>query len=167
MEKHHWKQLTNPDYIGAYALEPGKDIIGTIKYVKNEMVVGSDGKKEECIVAHFIEDFKPMILNVTNCKMIQKIYGTPYIEEWAGCKIQIYSEKVKAFGDVVEALRIRPNAPKTETVSLVCKDCGGTIEGYENFTAEQISRGAMKKYKRELCTKCMEKIKAEKTVEVE
>ena len=104
----HWKKLTNPDYIGAYAIEDGKDLVLTIAYVRQESVIGSDGKKEECIVCHFSEkDAKPMILNVTNCKTISKLYGTPLIEQWAGKKVQIGIEKVKAFGDIVEALRIR------------------------------------------------------------
>lgn len=84
----HWKKLTNPDYIGAYAIEDGKDLVLTIAYVRQESVIGSDGKKEECIVCHFSEkDAKPMILNVTNCKTISKLYGTPLIEQWAGKKV--------------------------------------------------------------------------------
>ena len=30
MAKTHWKRLTNPDYLGAYALEDGKDMIGGV-----------------------------------------------------------------------------------------------------------------------------------------
>jgi hypothetical protein len=108
----HWKKLTNPDYIGAYALEPGQELILTIKSVGREMVMGADGKKEECIVAHFTEDVKPMILNATNAKMITQIYKTPYIEEWAGKKIQVYAADVRAFGQDLQALRIRPIVPK-------------------------------------------------------
>ena len=26
--KTHWKKLNNPDFLGAYALEPGEDLIG-------------------------------------------------------------------------------------------------------------------------------------------
>lgn len=108
----HWKRLHNPDYLGAYSLDPGKDMILTIDYVRNEMVTGSDGKKEECTVAHFSEKQKPMILNVTNMKAIASAHGTPYIEEWRGKKIQIFATMIKAFGEEVEALRIRPKAPQ-------------------------------------------------------
>lgn len=106
--KTHWKKLTNPDYLGAYSLDEGKDLILTIKEVRREMVTGADGKKEECTVAHFVQKAKPMILNVTNCKAITKAYDTPYIEEWAGVSVRIYVAKVKAFGETVEALRIKP-----------------------------------------------------------
>ena len=43
--KTHWKKLQNPDYLGAYALENGKDLIATIKTVGLEMIIGADGKK--------------------------------------------------------------------------------------------------------------------------
>lgn len=110
-ELTHWKKLQNPNYLGAYSLQPGEEPILTITKVGLEMVVGTDGKKDECTVAHFKENVKPMILNATNCKTINKICGTPYIEKWEGQKIQVFATTVKAFGDEVEALRIRPKAP--------------------------------------------------------
>lgn len=83
----HWKNLTNPDYLGAYSIPEGKEPIITIDYVRREMVTGASGRKEECTVAHFKErNVKPMILNNTNCKAIQKAYKTPYIDEWSGRK---------------------------------------------------------------------------------
>ena len=45
MAQTHWKKLHNPDFLGAYSLDPGKDLIATIKTVRNEQVIGSDGKK--------------------------------------------------------------------------------------------------------------------------
>lgn len=119
MAQTHWKKLINPDYIGAYALDPGKDLTVQISQVRREMVTGADGKKEECTVA-YLKDQKPMILNVTNCKTIEKLYG-PYIEDWNGKYITLYAAKVRAFGDVVEALRIRPKAPSIKT--YICADC--------------------------------------------
>ena len=89
MAQTHWKKLINPDYIGAYALDPGKDLTVQISQVRREMVTGADGKKEECTVA-YLKDQKPMILNVTNCKTIEKLYG-PYIEDWAGKHITLYA----------------------------------------------------------------------------
>ena len=91
MEKlTHWKKLMNPEYLGGYALQPGQELIATIKTVGNEEVTGTDGKKEICSVIHFVEDIKPMILNATNNKTIANLFKTPYIEQWAGRKIQIY-----------------------------------------------------------------------------
>jgi len=114
-ELTHWKKQFNYDYLGAYSLKDGKDVILTMQATKREMVTGGDGKKQECFVCYFKEKadwIKPMILNRTNCKSIEKLYGTPYIEQWCGKQITIYiASGVKAFGDVVDALRIRPEKP--------------------------------------------------------
>lgn len=161
--KTHWKKLQNPDHLGAYALQPGTDLIATIKSVGEETVVGSDGKKEDCTVVRFVErDVKPMILNVTNAKTISKIYKTPYIEDWAGCKIQIFIAQVKAFGDVVDALRIRPYAPKVEVQeSPVCSDCKKEIQAFGNHPASYMADYTTKKYGKPLCADCAQK-RAEK-----
>lgn len=114
-KKTHWKKLSNPNYLGAYAITPDSDMVVTINRAVNEDVVGSSGKKDECLVIHFQEkDVKPMILNVTNAKTIERIHNTPYIEEWSGKKIQLYVAQVNAFGETVDALRIRPIAPKSK-----------------------------------------------------
>lgn len=111
-KKTHWKTLVNPNYIGAYCMPTdGSNIILTIKNVVREIVVGEAGKKEECTVAYFQEDSKPMILNRTNCKAITAAYKTPYIEEWSGCKVEITVANVKVAGETVEALRILPKVP--------------------------------------------------------
>lgn len=109
-ELTHWKKLINPAYIGAYSLQPGEEKIVEIESVGREEVKGPDGKKDVCTVAK-LKNEKPFILNSTNCKTLTKVFATPYIEEWRGKRVIIYAEKVKAFGDFVEALRIRPTAP--------------------------------------------------------
>ena len=153
----HWKKLTNPDYLGAYALEPNQDLIVTIKSVANEVVTGTDGKKETCSVMRFAENVKPMILNATNSKTITKLLKTPYIEEWTGRKIQLYVETgVKAFGDVVDALRVRPFLPVDS--ELKCADCGKKIEGIGKSSAEVVAKHTLSKYGRMLCSECATKI---------
>lgn len=153
----HWKKLTNPDYLGAYALTPNQDLIATIKSVANEVVTGADGKKETCLVMRFAENIKPMILNATNSKTITNLLKTPYIEEWTGRKIQIYSEKVKAFGEVVDALRIRPFLPVEK--ELKCADCGCKIEDFGKMTADTIAKHTLARYGRMLCSNCGTKAK--------
>ena len=53
--KTHWKKLTNPNYLGAYAFQPGEEKTVTIKEVKREAVQNQKGT-EECTVAYFKED---------------------------------------------------------------------------------------------------------------
>ncbi|WP_156900527.1 hypothetical protein [Anaerovorax odorimutans] len=151
--KTHWKKLYNPDYLGAYALTPGQDLIATIRFVKSEVVTGPDGKKEECMVMYFSEkDIKPMIMNSTNSKTISKLFKTPYIEEWAGRKVQIYIDHVKAFGEVVEALRIRPFLPKEEEYK--CGECGALIIDSNGKRAHDIAQSTQRKYGKALCAEC-------------
>ena len=161
MSETHWKKLINPDYLGAYSLDPGKDMVLTIRQVRKEMITGADGKKEECIVCRWQEDQKPMILNVTNCKTISKLLQTPYIERWAGHRVQIGAEMVSAFGEKVEALRIRKRLP--EEVKIACEECGQFIQPAFNMTAGQLAAYTKKKYGKTLCADCAKSKKEEQT----
>ena len=142
--KTHWKKYFHPDYIGAYALEPGEEKTVRIKHVKQEQVTGMNGKKEECTVAH-LDGEKPFILNRTNCKTIAKIYGSPFIEDWSGKSVTIYAAKVSAFGEEVEALRIRQRIPQQTKVDYTaqvkaveaCKTLDELQAVYLAFTPEQ------------------------------
>lgn len=161
MSDTHWKKLINPDYLGAYSLDPGKDMVLTIGTVRKEMITGTDGKNEECIVCHWAEDEKPMILNVTNCKMIAKILKTPYIEKWSGHRIQIGAEKVRAFGEDVEALRVRSRLP--EDVKIPCEECGQMITPAFSMSVSQLAAYTKKKYGKNLCAECAQAAGKEKT----
>lgn len=117
--KTHWKKLTNPNYIGTYAFQPNEEKVLTIKNVKKEKVTSPGGEEEDCTVVYFKENEKPLILNVTNAKQIERLYGTPYIEDWPGKKIQLYvKDDIKAFGSITTGLRIRPKVPQTTKPEL-------------------------------------------------
>lgn len=155
----HWKKLTNPDYLGSYAFEPGEEKIGTIAYVRQESVVGADGKKEDCTVAHFTEkDLKPLIMNSTNCKAVTKLYKTPFIEEWAGKKIIMRVQPVRAFGEVVDAVRIKPELPRATAASYTCEECGQILSAYGKMSAEQLAAYTRQKYSKCLCSDCAAKV---------
>ena len=152
--------MQNPDFLGAYALEPGEDLIATIKSAAKETFIGTAGKKDEGLVVHFAEsDIKPMIVNVTNAKEISKLAGSSYIEDWKGCKIQLYAAEISAFGETVDALRVRPFPPKVD--EYVCVDCGTIVEPYsangKDYTARQMAETARTKFGRVLCMDCAKK----------
>jgi hypothetical protein len=160
--KTHWKKLTNPDYIGTYILAPGEERTVKISHVKREQVAGINGKKEECTVAHLVGE-KPFILNRTNAKTITKLYGSPYIEDWAGKLITIYAAKVSAFGEEVEALRIRnvkprPAQPVDYSAQIASLRACATLESlqatYMSLTPE--AKAATVNVKDEMKTKLME-----------
>ena len=160
MSDTHWKRLINPDYLGAYSLESGEDMILTISAVKREMITGTGGKKEECPVCHWQENQKPMILNVTNMKAIAKMYG-PYIENWAGKRVQIYASTTKFGGETVECLRIRKEPP--EDARIPCEECGQFIAPAFSMSATQLAAYTKKKYGKNLCAECAKAKKEEQT----
>jgi ribosomal protein L34E len=160
--KTNWKKLVNPEYLGAYSLDDGNgkynDIIATIQRVVVENVTGPDGKKEDCAVAYFSErGIKPMILNVTNMKTLEKLFKSKYIEDWSGRSIQIGVDKVKAFGDVVDALRIRNKIPVHAGQAPKCSDCGEAVQSVGGKPPAVIAKYTSEKYGRPLCGKCAEK----------
>jgi hypothetical protein len=115
MSQTHWKKAFNKDYLGSHDLEPGQDLIAVIKSVGVIQVVDPKGDKSPCNVAHFAGNIKPMILNSTACKQMRGWTGSPYIEDWIKVPVQIFIlDGVRAFGEVVEALRLRPMQPRTE-----------------------------------------------------
>lgn len=92
-----------------------------------------------------------MILNVTNMKTIAKMYG-PYIEKWAGKRVQIYASTTKFGGDTVECLRIRKEAP--EDVKIACEECGQFMQPAFSMNVKQLAAYTKKKYGKQLCAEC-------------
>ena len=154
MSKTHWKKWNNPDYLGSYAFQPGEEKTVTIKEVKREMVQNQSGK-EECTVAHFLEDVKPLILNTTNCKTISKVWGSPYVEDWAGRKITLKVKKISAFGEMVDAVRVSNERPAEE--SIICEACGKVITSASGRSAKEIATATKTKYGKALCIECARK----------
>lgn len=151
MAKTHWKKFSNPDFLGAYAIEPDEDLIVTIKSVAQETFTGNAGKKEEGLIIRFEDGVKPMICNSTNAKMITKVLGTPYIEEWCGQRIAIGTATVNAFGDMVEALRVQSYKPKAD---IFCEDCGSPIVAAYGKSPKMMKAYTIEKYGRALCVNC-------------
>lgn len=164
MEKTHWKKTTNPHYLGSFAFNPDEEKAVTIASVGEEEVTNpaEPDKKELCIVAHFRQpDVLPLILNTTNKKAISRLVGSPYIEDWAGAGILLCVQRVPAFGEIVEAVRVRPVKP------FFCKDCGGVISGYGGKSHAEIRDYTRKQYGRPLCADCATKAAAKKAAPAE
>jgi len=154
MPKTHWRSLCDPNYLGSYAFQPGEEKTVTIKEVKREIVQNQNGK-EDCTVAYFEEDIKPLILNKTNADAIAKAWGTPYIEDWSGKKIVLKVKKVSAFGEMVDAVRVSKDRPVEETI--LCEICGSVIRPVSGKTAQAIATATKTKYGKTICLDCAKK----------
>lgn len=179
MPETHWKKLVDTNYLGSWDITNGRLMLQITK-IKQERIFNQNKNAEEsCTVAYFTDErYKPMILNKTNCKAMQKLTGSPYIEKWAGQRVEIKTEKVKAFGELVDALRISKKVPEEETKTahttaappkaeaepLKCEDCSGTITEYGGYKPEQIALSTKGKYGKSLCWECAAKAKAAKEV---
>ena len=147
MNKTHWKKLTNPNYLGSWSFQPGEEKTVTIKEVKQEIVKNQNGS-EECTIAYFDEDVKPLILNKTNAEMIAKVWGTPFIEDWKGLKITLKVKKINAFGEMVDAVRVSNTRPTEET--FTCESCGKPV-------SERVATATKTKLNKILCADCARK----------
>ena len=103
-----------------------------------------------------------MILNVARSKNIEKVAGSGYFEDWPGVKIQLYIEHgIKAFGEIVSAVRVRPFKPRVQQQEPVppCADCGGEITSAMGKDARWLAGYTMKHYGAALCADCAQKRK--------
>ena len=147
----HWRALCDLSYLRAECFAPKEKKVLTIKSVVKEKVTSNNGEVEEKPVAHFEENVLPMVLNVTNCKMIEKLYGTGNIYEWIGKKIQIFATKTKVAKEMVPCLRIEDVIPTSNEVQYLCSVCGKPI-------SKQTYDGSIAKYGKPYCSKeCLEK----------
>ena len=159
--KTNWRKLADKEYLGSWDLpEDNSDFIVTINNIEQKQVKNPQGKDDLCIVCNFRENIKPMILNATNCKTIEKVYGTPYLEEWAGKKIALFKTTISAFGDTTEAIRIRNFIPREIVKEKhYCAECGCEITAANGMDADSVAAYTNKKYGRELCSICASKLK--------
>ena len=98
-----------------------------------------------------------MILNVARSKNIEKVAGSGYFEDWPGVAVQLYIEHgIKAFGEVVSAVRVRPHKPRVQQRPPVppCTDCGNPIQPAMGKTVEWLAAYTTKNYGVPLCAEC-------------
>lgn len=86
------------------------DVILTITTVQTEEMADHKGRPVDKVTVSFKETGKRLVLNKTNAKTLIKLYGKE-TDDWQAKRIAVYSEKVKAFGETHNAVRIRDRIP--------------------------------------------------------
>jgi len=105
----HWKTLFDSRFLGSWDLDEikNKEIAVTIEDVIKEDVFNvQENDKHSVPVLKFRGAKKGMALNKTNAQRLEKLYG-PDIENWKGKKIILCVERIKAFGDLTDAVRVK------------------------------------------------------------
>jgi uncharacterized protein with PIN domain len=150
------KMGKNPNFLGSWDLDelPGREITLTIEKIVDEEIVVST-QKEVCTVCYWTDRaYKPMILNVTNKKTLCKLHKTKDTDKLKGKSVIIGIERVKAFGDVYDALRIRLKMPQIKEEAVKCESCGKNIPASNGMTSAQVGAYTKKKYGKCLCAEC-------------
>ncbi|MBK9936737.1 MAG: hypothetical protein IPP05_22125 [Cytophagaceae bacterium] len=150
-------KLRNPNYLGSWDLqdEAGKttDIIVSIKDIKQDEVFDQQKGSMDMALTVYFHEVKPIILNATNRKMLVKVTGTEFIEQMVGKKIQLTTKRIKAFGEMHDAIRIvqkksselqgDAHKPKPVDIELCIKKLttgyeeGQLVEVWQSLSAEE------------------------------
>ena len=146
-----YRKFMDKNYLGSWDVPDGDDLILTIDKAARDDVKNERGSEKK-LTLHFVEDYKPMILNATNSKAISEAVGSTKVEDWSGKRVAIYTTKVTAFGGTTDALRIRNFPPKETTV--FCDNCGMKIEAHGSYSVNKIVTMSRAKYGQALCWEC-------------
>lgn len=160
--KGDYRKFMDKNYLGSWDVPDDEDLILTIDRAARDDVKNERGTERKLTI-HFVEDYKPMILNATNSKAISEAVGSTKVETWAGKRIAIYTTKVTAFGGTTDALRIRPFPPKE--VDVLCEECGKKIQPIDGFSVNKIVLLNKDRYGKALCVDCAKKMKEAADVE--
>ena len=146
-----YRKFMDKNYLGSWDVPDGEDLVLTIDKAARDDVKNERGSERK-LTLHFVEDYKPMILNATNSKALSEAVGSTKVEDWSGKRIGIYTTKVTAFGGTTDALRIR-NYPPRERKAF-CDNCGCEIEAHGSYSVNKIVTMSKAKYGQALCWEC-------------
>ena len=163
-----WKRLRDNTYLGQHDFDPGEKKTFTVDRMISDDVTDDKGRKKKEPIMFFREAVKPMIVNATNCRKMEELSGSKYIEDWSGLKIIIgVDPKVRFGGKVTGGMRIigKVSADKPTKIAY-CSDCKKPITGYGNMTPAQVAANTAGKFGQALCVACGQKrADAEKQVD--
>lgn len=146
-------------FLGGWTFEDGDKTL-TIKSVGEEEMYDADsGGKKKALAMRFEELDLPMVLNVTNSETIAGVVGSDRLADWIGKKIIVGTSKVKAFGKIHDAIRVRPDKP--DQTEYICEECGSIIKAAAGKQPSQLAEISSRNTGRVLCLACMRKVKEE------
>lgn len=152
-----FRKYMDKNYLGSWDVPEGEDLILTVDHCERNEVQNERGSEKKLVMYFKETGYKPMILNTVNSEAISEAYGSKRVEDWEGKKIAITTEKVKAFGSMKDALRIRPYKPKV--TEAFCEECGSEIERHGDYSVNKIVMMTEARYGKKLCWNCAKRAK--------
>jgi len=159
-EKTHYRKAFDSPYLSS------ADIVDPVVLTIKRVVLETDRTKktkDQFNTAYFVEReirpgeaLKPMILNATNSKMLAKLSGSKWIDDWANLPVTVYVDPHVRFGkETVEGLRIdkateRPRqapAALIESAELAAESGMDTLRAFWNGTSEDDRGLLMSRFK--------------------
>lgn len=146
-------------FLGGWSFESGDKTLTIKRIAEEEMYDAETGGKKKGLVMHFEEEDLPMVLNVTNCEAISEVVGSDKLADWIGHRIIVGTSRIKAFGKMHDAIRVRTQKPDDRV--YICEDCGAELKPASGKQPSELAEISKRNTGRVLCVTCMRKAKEE------
>jgi hypothetical protein len=151
-----WTKIIDPNFINAELIgAEGAEKVVTITDIDFAECYDEQTKKKVQKESIFFQECKPLVLNKTNAKTLKKIFS-PNSDDPKDCighQVILKVEKVKAFGKVVDAIRIK------EYSETKCEGCGNVILPGAGKSVAELVEISKRNCGKALCIACMKKEK--------
>jgi hypothetical protein len=138
----NYRSVYKSDHLGVIDLEElienGKQLIFTIKEVKQELGVFVAGNRGNFNITYFKENIKPLVLNATNANTVRKLAGgSTNTDNWNNILVELYIDNsVKMKGQIVGGVRIKTQKPIIDKINITDKQAIEILNTSKN--AEQL-----------------------------
>lgn len=112
----HWKKAYSSEHLGAVDLD-GKAVTVAIATVEPAKVKTESGEEQGKWEVGFKGAGKKWLVPVTQAACLGAMFGD-FVEGWVGKRVTLRAERVDAFGEQVEAVRLVGSPDITEPVRL-------------------------------------------------
>lgn len=146
-------------FLGGWSFENGDETLTIDSIGEEEMYDAETGGKKKGLVLRFRDKDLPMVLNVTNAEAIAEVTGSDRIADWIGKRIIVGTSRIKAFGKMHDAIRVRTTKP--DDTEYICEECGAVLKPAAGKQPSELAEMSKRTYGKTLCLACARKKKEE------
>ena len=144
-------------FLGGWSFENGDETLTIDSIGEEEMYDAETGGKKKGLVLRFRDKDLPMVLNVTNAEAIAEVTGSDKIADWIGKRIIVGTSRIKAFGKMHDAIRVRTTKP--DDTEYICEECGAVLKPAAGKQPSELAEISRRNTGKVLCLACMKKAK--------